>query len=613
MGFYPLVKANGAKMLDKITKSEFGSILSEGLGLGIIVVDRDFRVVFWNLWMQRHSGILADKIRGQNIFERFPEIKDRGKDIYIIDSLEKKRPFLLSPLLHQHLISLKIIKDDRVIQMLQNIKIYPFYEDKESSGCIIVIEDLTEQILHEKEISRLNRILRGIRNVNQLISKVNSEEELFNGSCEILVEDIGYALAWIGLTEKEFFDVKPVAFAGVEPELFDELKAKWDDSEYGLGVTRKVIKTGKVQRIDSIQKESFSKSWQDFIEKTGHQSIFSLPLKVDGRVVGVLNVHSGASVSFYGEEIKLLEEVTGDISFAMMALRERRKRRLAEEELTKHRDYLEEMVKERTAELDKRISEGAHLNKAMLNLLEDLKVSNELLESKTHKLKYANKELESFSYSISHDLRAPLRAIDGFTRILMEDYVARLDDEGKRLGSVIQQSARKMGELIDDLLSFSRMGRAAIQFSDIDMKNMANAVYHEATGADERKRVEFAVNDLPRAVGDPTMMRQVWTNLISNALKFSAHRKPAVISVDCREEENKLTYCIKDNGAGFNMKYKDKLFEVFQRLHNEEKYKGTGVGLALVQRIIHRHGGKIRAEGKVDKGAVFYFSLPRKE
>jgi len=283
----------------------------------------------------------------------------------------------------------------------------------------------------------------------------------------------------------------------------------------------------------------------------------------------------------------------------------------AEEELKKHRDHLEQLVAQRTTELKERVDEIELLNAGMHNIMNDLQVSNLTLTQAQTELEQTNKELESFSYSVSHDLRAPLRAIDGFTNILMEDYVSKLDEEGKHLGSVIQQSVRKMGQLIDDLLAFSRLGRASISFSEIEMKKIANAIYQEETSPKERKRISFTIADMPNVEGDPAMMRQLWTNLISNAIKFSGNVKHAVISVSCQEDEDQLTYCIKDNGAGFNMKYKDKLFSVFQRLHSEKEFKGTGVGLALVQQIIQRHGGKVWAEGEVDHGAAFYFSLPK--
>lgn len=283
-----------------------------------------------------------------------------------------------------------------------------------------------------------------------------------------------------------------------------------------------------------------------------------------------------------------------------------------ERELKKHKDNLENLVKERTTELEIKANEAQKAQMSLTYLVEDVNESRLELEDSNIKLEQANKELEAFSYSVSHDLRAPLRAIDGFTRILMEDYVSSLDAEAMRLGSVIQDNAQKMGELIDDLLTFSRMGRTTMSFSEIDMKNMANAIYHEVTDVEERKRIDFSIGDLPRVEGDTTMMRQVWVNLISNAVKFSAKRERTVISVSCDTKEEELIYTIKDNGAGFNMKYKDKLFGVFQRLHGDKEFEGTGVGLALVQRIIQRHGGEIWAQSELDKGAVFFFSLSRK-
>ncbi len=279
-------------------------------------------------------------------------------------------------------------------------------------------------------------------------------------------------------------------------------------------------------------------------------------------------------------------------------------RKKAEEELKKHRENLEELVKERTKKLKKS-------QQSLILLMEDVNESRVELDISNKNLQVANKELEAFSYSVSHDLRAPLRAIDGFTNILIEDYASKLDKEGMRLGTIIHDNAKKMGKLIDDLLAFSRVGRTALTPTKIDMKSMVKAMYHEATSAEERKRIKFTVADLPHVEGDTNLMRQVWMNLINNAVKYSSQRKQVVISVNSKEEKSKVTYCIKDNGAGFNMKYVDKLFGVFQRLHSEKDYKGTGIGLSLVQRIIKRHDGKVWAEGEVDKGASFYFSLPK--
>jgi light-regulated signal transduction histidine kinase (bacteriophytochrome) len=234
------------------------------------------------------------------------------------------------------------------------------------------------------------------------------------------------------------------------------------------------------------------------------------------------------------------------------------------------------------------------------------------VRDRTAQLEAANKELEAFSYSVSHDLRAPLRAIDGFSRILLEDYIENLDEEGKRVLSVIRNNTQKMGQLIDDLLLFSRLGRQEIRVSEMDMGKLAKAVSEELKLAVPERKLKFTINTLIPAQGDQAMIRQVLVNLLSNAVKFTRPKEIAVIEVDGRSERNENVYTVKDNGVGFDMQYVNKLFGVFQRLHSSEEFEGTGVGLAIVQRIIHRHGGRVWAEGKVGEGATFYFSLPAK-
>jgi len=231
---------------------------------------------------------------------------------------------------------------------------------------------------------------------------------------------------------------------------------------------------------------------------------------------------------------------------------------------------------------------------------------------RTAELEAANRELEAFSYSVSHDLRAPLRTIDGYTRILLEDYGPRLDEEGRRICSVIRGGARTMGKLIDDLLCLSRAGRVPMQKTPVDMAGMARSVFFEITTEKERERIDFRMNPLPRAWGDPSLLRQVWANLLSNAVKFSSGKDLAVIEVTGEDREEETVYTVCDNGAGFDMAYSDKLFGVFQRLHRASEFEGTGVGLAIVQRIVARHGGRVWAESEVGKGATFHFSI-RKE
>lgn len=224
----------------------------------------------------------------------------------------------------------------------------------------------------------------------------------------------------------------------------------------------------------------------------------------------------------------------------------------------------------------------------------------------------ANKELESFAYSISHDLRAPLRAIDGFTRLLEENYGPSLDEEALRLFSVVRKNTLFMGQLIDDLLAFSRLGRAGLTMIPINMVEKVNSVYHELTTPENRVRIDFKTDDLPVAMGDSALLRQAWTNLLSNAIKYSSRRDRAVIRVSAEQKGDEVIYCVTDNGAGFDKNYAHKLFGVFQRLHSAKEFEGTGVGLAIVHRVIQRHGGRIWADSELDKGATFCFALPRK-
>ncbi|HZJ35682.1 MAG TPA: PAS domain S-box protein [Gillisia sp.] len=222
-----------------------------------------------------------------------------------------------------------------------------------------------------------------------------------------------------------------------------------------------------------------------------------------------------------------------------------------------------------------------------------------------------NKELESFSHSVSHDLRSPLRAVNGYAKILQEDYGTQLDEEANRVLGNIMINANKMGQLIDDLLAFSRIGRKEIVMTNLDMANIVAKVRNELMSLHPNQNIEFKINELLPACGDPAAIKQVWTNLISNAIKYSSTKEKAIIEIGSSANVSYNHYYIKDNGAGFDMQYADKLFGVFQRLHSNEEFEGTGIGLALVQRIINKHGGRIRGEGKVGEGAMFNFTLSK--
>jgi signal transduction histidine kinase len=297
---------------------------------------------------------------------------------------------------------------------------------------------------------------------------------------------------------------------------------------------------------------------------SGVRWYMAMPMIAGGELIGALSF-GGERRDFSAEQLNIAREVATQLAIATAQTR------------------LLERVRAHAAELESKV------------------------RSRTAALEAANRELESFSYSVSHDLRAPLRAIDGYARMLDEDYAERLDAEGRRLIDVVRANAQKMGQLIDDLLAFSRLGRQELVKQRIDMAALAHEVLRELAPA---KRARIALGELPTAAADRALLKQAWLNLVGNALKYSGKRPDPCIELGARREAHETVYWVRDNGVGFDMRYAEKLFGVFQRLHSSEQFPGTGVGLAIVQRVIQRHGGRVWAEGSPGKGASFYFSLP---
>lgn len=431
----------------------------------------------------------------------------------------------------------------------------PVFKAKEIIGITVFIRDITESKLTENTINThlsLNKFAF-THSLNELLQKTLDEV------CSITNSPIGF----YHFVEP---DQKILSLQAWSTRTLQEYcKAEGNDLHYDI--KQAGVWADCVRQLKPIVHNDYASLENKKGLPEGHAKLVRelvVPIIRNGLVVAILGI-GNKEINYTEKDIELVAYFA-DVAWEII------QKKRAEEELYKMNEELEQRVIKRTEELEN-----------------------------------SNKELESFSYSISHDLRAPLRAIDGFSNILLKNHSETLGTEEKRLLNKVCDNAKKMAYLIDDLLAFSRINRYEVHKSEIDMNFIVDSVYHEITSEEERSNIDFLVNDLPKAKCDASMMKQIWVNLISNAVKFTSKIEKPKIEISFKVEKGTNIYFIKDNGVGFDINYSDKLFGVFQRLHSESEYKGTGVGLAIVKSIITKHNGKIWVESKVDVGTTFYF------
>jgi signal transduction histidine kinase len=417
--------------------------------------------------------------------------------------------------------------------------------------------------------------------IHRVLLHAADETSVMQAACELAVERGDFLLAWIGLVDPSGAEFTPVASAGVEVGYLKNIRISTGTEPEGRGPTGSAVRTGRHVVCNDIAVDPRMAPWRVAALGRGFHSSAAFPLRVGGRTIGAFTVYAPSRRHFGRLEIEAMDELTSEIAYALNALQDAQKKREAEEGLAASEVRLRQL----NEELERRVA------------------------ARTAELEASNRELEAFSYSVSHDLREPLRAMSGYANLLEEKHGARLDGEAAAYVHRINAAANKMNRLIDALLQFSRTGRAEMKVARVDPTTVARAAADDLREDALQGVVEIVVSELPDCMADAGLLQHVYANLISNAIKFSAGRPSARVEIGAHEEHGETVYDVRDNGLGFDMRYVEKLFGVFQRLHSDPKYAGTGVGLALVQRIVQRHGGRVWAEGTPDKGACFHFTL----
>ncbi len=547
----------------------------------------------------------------------------------------------------------------------------PFYANLEiinveQQRLRVAVIDITAHKKTERELVRRNHQISAIMECDEAIIHSEDTGHLLSEICRILCTTAGYQLAWVGTAEKDNAkSIRPMVWCGADEYVLNANET-WGETARGNGPAGFAVRTGNTQYSRDLISEPAMAPWKEAAMKHGFRTCIALPL-ADHKsgVLAVLSIYSRSPNSFGSDEVTLLEMLADDISFAVNAMHDREQRQKAEAEISRLATFPEfnpnpileldaegnikyanpaaRMHFPRMAEGLKHESLTDFINIAQKteghSINRDVQIGNswfeqtltwvpstgsyllfgrdvtareqyeEKLRQRSAELLASNAQLESFSYSVSHDLRAPLRSLSGFSTALLEDYAGKLDREGESYLQKIKESAEHMELLIDDLLKLAKISRNEMNYEKLNLSDIGGKIIDTLQKSEPERKVTVEIEPGITAYGDRVLLGQVLDNLLGNAWKFTGKVREPRIEMGTTEVEGKTTYFVRDNGAGFNMEYADQLFKPFRRLHTEADFPGTGIGLAIVQQIIQRHGGLVRAEGKVGAGATFYFTL----
>lgn len=437
-----------------------------------------------------------------------------------------------------------------------------------------IVQDITGGRQARQALSRVNRLYAVLCEANRAMVSECELQALFGRICRIIVDRGELPLAWIGMPDAQGECLVPVAVAGIAAGYARDRRFPLAQSGGDCEPVAEVLRCGISQVDQDLDAQGSRQAWQQQAVAWGLRSLVALPLRQDDTVVACLVVYSAQKGYFSADLLQLLEALAANLSFALRAQARAQRGLELEAELQRLQREFEGRVAERT-----------------------------------QALQVVNGELEAFSYSVSHDLRAPLRRIDGFSRLLLEQHGGQLSSTGCDYLDRIRRSSERMGQLIDDLLELSQIGRQRLQPTEVCLSTLAVSVIEELQQGEPERALQVHIEPGLRVCADARLMRIVLENLLGNAWKFSAGRTRARVRFGACERDGQRLLYVRDDGAGFDERYVDRLFKPFQRLHPASEFEGTGIGLATVRRIIVRHGGRIWAEGRVGEGATFYFSL----
>ena len=416
-----------------------------------------------------------------------------------------------------------------------------------------------------KNYDQLNHTLLALRDSSFAMMHASDEDFYLDEVCRIIIEDCGHSMVWIGFTDEESKKVFPVAYSGFEEDYLRTLNVTCDDTEHGQGPTGTAIRTGKPSICENMQIDPKFKPWREEAIKRGYASSIVIPIFLNDQVTGALTIYSTETNPYSEEEIKLLQELADDISFGLTALR----LRIAHSEA-------EEALKESLLDVQR-----------------------------------SNAELEQFAYITSHDLREPLRMITSFLQLLEKRYQDQLDEDANEFIGYAVDGAKRLDAMIQDILIYSKIANKERKLTYVNINNILEQTYLNLKTSIDENDAQITIDNLPTLKVDEQLMVQLFQNLISNAIKYRGDESPK-IRISAKIKGNEWLFSVKDNGIGISGKHLEKIFTIFQRLHTHEEYEGTGIGLAIVQKIVHQHNGEIWAESELGKGTTFYFTIPFK-